>query len=751
MLRTTTWACALGSLLLPQAHAQHNTSPETSRTALSATALKDTPLQEVTVSATRTARSAQNTPATVTAPSQAQAQQRGARHIKEWFAEELGVSVRQVAPRFTAAGSAAGRAGIEGVNVRGLEGNQVLMAVDGIRLPLAFSFGAFATGRGDYVALEGLRKAEILRGPASTQFGSDGLAGAVNFSTLGVVDVLGPGRNSGGFASARYSSLDRSLALSGSAAAQGEQWSGLLLMSRTQGHETSNQGLNSAQNLERTRPNPLDYRQRYVLGKLGWKPQAAHQLEAHLEVLQRHQNTEVYSARAKPPLQASSVVDLDAQDRVQRQRLSAHHRYHQPQAALLQRAHTLLYTQRADTRQWAKEDRHTASDRLRDNRYDTQLSGMSTQLEFNGGSALDGALRQRLSLGLDWSQARISSVRDGTVPPGGETFPTKPFPDTRFTQSGLFAQSELSWGPLDLIPALRLEQFQLSPSLAGYGGGPVTALRDQAWTPRLGLVWRLAPLATPYAQWAQGFRAPTPDQVNNGFSNVASGYMTLGNPHLKPEHANSLELGVRGHWSASQSQPGAGLRWSLALYDNRYSDFIQQKTVGGTGTVSDPLKFQYVNSTQARIRGAELRLQWLGTQGLSAGSGLAWSRGHTVDAGVSRPLNSVNPLQLQAWLAQERAQWGARLAVQHQRAKKLSDIDATPRQVPFAPPASTVFNLSLRWQATPALTLQAHVDNLFNRRYWLWSDVRGLPANSPVADAYTASGRNARVSLRHDF
>src|SRR6218665_2291011 len=60
---------------------------------------------------------------------------------------------------------------------------------------------------------------------------------------------------------------------------------------------------------------------------------------------------------------------------------------------------------------------------------------------------------------------------------------------------------------------------RLSPSSAGYPGGTAVVLSGQAVTPRLGAVWQLAPSFAPYGQFAKGFRAPTPDQVNNGFTN----------------------------------------------------------------------------------------------------------------------------------------------------------------------------------------------------------------------------------------
>jgi hemoglobin/transferrin/lactoferrin receptor protein len=34
-------------------------------------------------------------------------------------------------------------------------------------------------------------------------------------------------------------------------------------------------------------------------------------------------------------------------------------------------------------------------------------------------------------------------VRDGTVPPAGETFPTRAFPTTDYTLAGAYAQDEI--------------------------------------------------------------------------------------------------------------------------------------------------------------------------------------------------------------------------------------------------------------------------------------------------------------------
>lgn len=695
-----------------------------------------TRLDEVTVSATRSERRVDQVPATVTVIPAAQIEQRGARDIKDVFSDELDVSVRAAATRFTAAGAATGRAGNEGINIRGLEGNQVLMLVDGIRVPNSFSFGSFATGRGDYLDIDGLKTVEVLRGPASTQYGSDGLAGAVSFRTLDPGDLLKPGQTVGGFARSSYASVDRSWTNTLGVAGANERWQGMLLGSHRQGHEVANQGSNAALNLNRTEPNPVDYRNGYLLGKAVLRLDATQQLGFAFETQKRRQDTEVYSARAAAPLSSTSAIDLDTRDHIERQRVSLEHRFNDLNAELIQRAESRLYWQDARVRQYAAEDRYTAADRTRDNTYRSKVLGFSTLLESN----LTGWLNQRLTYGADWSRSRISGVRDGSVPPVGESFPTKPFPDTDHVLAGAFVQSEIQAGAFSIIPGLRFDHYSLSPSTAGYSGTAVR-LSGQAATPRLGVVWQWKPTFAPYGQWAKGFRAPTPDQVNNGFSNLASGYTTVGNANLKAEHAESLELGFRGRLKQ--------VRYSVAAFENRYRDFISQQAVGGAGTAANPTVFQYINLANARIRGLEARSEWTMDRHWTATAGFAYAKGHSEAKGVKTPLDTVQPFKLALGLRHEQATWGARAQLVHSAGKARSDISTGAAQ--FAPPAYTVLDLGWHWKLRPQVTLNANLNNVFNARYWRWFDVSGLAANTTVADAYTAPGRHAQVSVRYDF
>jgi hemoglobin/transferrin/lactoferrin receptor protein len=80
-----------------------------------------------------------------------------------------GVSVTQGGTRF----------GDEGFTIRGLSGNRVLQLIDGIPVADQFDIGDFSNSTQDYLVPDAISRVEILRGPASTLFGSDALGGVV--------------------------------------------------------------------------------------------------------------------------------------------------------------------------------------------------------------------------------------------------------------------------------------------------------------------------------------------------------------------------------------------------------------------------------------------------------------------------------------------------------------------------------------------------------------------------------------------
>jgi len=720
---------ALACIFAAPAFAQQTSPPDVTR------------LREVSISATRTESPVEELPVTVRTLTAEQIEKGLATDVKDLIRYEPGVSVRAQPSRITAAGASTGRGGNEGFIIRGLEGNQVLIQVDGIRLPNSYSFGPNNFGRGDYIDLEAMKSVEILRGPASTLYGSDGLAGAVTFVTKDPADYLSLlGKDTYLGLRSSYAAADRSWANTLSGAWRSGNVEGLVLYTRRDGSETRNMGSDNSANVNRTAPNPQDIGTDYLLGKLLFRPDGRNTWRLTLESLDRRIDTNAQSAIAVPPLAATSVIGLTAKDSISRDRISLDHQYLNIDHAWLQRAKWNVFYQDASQRQLALEDRNTAADRTRDSRYNQKGWGGGLELESNF-KAINA--QHRLIYGADIANSRYQGIRDGTVPPVGETFPTKAFPDTDYRTAGAFVQDEVALGQLSLIPGLRYDWYKLSPKTdAQYAGGAVSGQSKGEFSPKLGAVYRLAPAVNVFAQYAHGFRAPTPDQVNNGFQNLVANYRSIANPDLKPETSNSVEAGVRGAGSVG--------RYSASAFSGRYKDFISQQQISGSFTVGDPGIFQFVNLSNVTISGWEARGEWYVARGFTATGALAYAKGDSNTNGVKAPLDTIDPLKTVLGLkyAAPSSRWGGAVNATHVKAKEGDRVSAATF---FKAPAFTIFDLTAFYNVSKNVAINAGLFNLTNQKYWIWSDVRGLADASTVKDAYTQPGRNASVSLRVQF
>ena len=77
-----------------------------------------------------------------------------------------------------------GRIFNEGFRIRGLGGKRVNVIIDGVRIPDSY----VGYGR-DVVDVDLVKKVEILKGPSSALYGSDGLAGAISYTTKDASDL----------------------------------------------------------------------------------------------------------------------------------------------------------------------------------------------------------------------------------------------------------------------------------------------------------------------------------------------------------------------------------------------------------------------------------------------------------------------------------------------------------------------------------------------------------------------------------
>ncbi|PEQ13848.1 TonB-dependent receptor [Novosphingobium sp. PC22D] len=695
-------------------------------------------LNQIVVTATRTPVRIEDVPATVSVKSSEEIADEMATDIKDLVRFEPGVSVQRQPARFGAALGSTGRDGNAGFNIRGIGGNRVLIQVDGVRVPDGFSFGAQASGRGDYVDLGLIKSVEILRGPSSALYGSDGLAGAVSFITADPADFLDANERIGGFVRASYASADQEFAETAILAGRFGEWSMMAAYTRRDFEELDNKGTVGGTGAARTKPNPQDGRSDAVLGRLVYEPAGGHKLRLTGEYVDTRLDTDGLTNLS------STVELLRARDTGKRKRVTLDWTWEGTGA--IDYAHAAVFWQDGEDVQFTDEDRTPAEDRERLNTFENRVIGAAADARADFAT---GPVLHRLVFGGDVNRTRQEGLRDGTVPPFGETFPTRAFPSTDFTRVGLFVGDEIGIadGALTLYPALRFDWYDLSPRndplLPQFDA---SGQKDSRLSPKLGAVWKLAEGVRIFANYATGFKAPEPGQVNQFFENLAFGYTSRPNPDLGPERSESFEGGLR--------LTSRHVSLDLTAFSSRYRDFISQEVVSGSFTPTDPAVYQFVNLDRVRVKGAEARFEARSASGLHANLALSYAKGTVIDPdGARTPLSTVDPLKLVAGAGYRDpgGRFGAQVIATHSAQKALDRTTGLCTPSCFRPDAFTILDLTAFAALTEALKLRAGVFNLLDEKYAWWSDVRGLASTSSVTDAYTQPGRNASVSLTYRF
>lgn len=715
-------------------------------------------LQQVTVTGTRTERTLADSPASITVIDRERLRRELVQNIQDLVRYEPGVSVRRSV-----------RYGLQDFNIRGLDANRVLIQVDGIRQPERFSFGPFTIGR-DTFELETLKTVEIIRGPASTLYGSDALGGVVTYTTLDPADLLGE-RDSHVGLSSQYDSKNQGYVNTLSLAGRQDNLEALLIYTRRDAREPDIQADPSFKDRQTVEGDN-------VLAKLVYRFSPFDSLTLTAEYF-HNRTTTTFSPRNLDP----GIRLFRETIETERSRLSLEYRYANPDTPAFELATVQIYYQPARTQEPSVEERTlTVQGRPVPVRRDTfnelvsNILGASVQAQSRFQT---GDLSHRLVYGMEISTTRNERPRNRfqtnlltgavtqNIPP--DTFPTKDFPDSDTVRFGLYLQDEIDFGGgnFTLIPGIRYDTYRLTPSPDEAflkSGAEAASLFADAISPKVGLVWRINPNLTFTAQYNTGFRAPQYNEINSGFTNLVSPffrYRTLSNPNLRPETSQGFEVGLRGIYPQAS--------FSLAAYYNTYNDFIEAfREVGSEPSPPGPpgspppppvTLFQSQNVSRARIYGVEATGQYFFSPdltGWSLNGSFAWAVGDNLTE--NKPLLSIEPLTAVLGLHYDDPSqiWGARLVatlVADPRDPQREVVQPNPNappQIPFVPKGYTVvdllgyYNLDDNWQ------LNFGVFNLFDEKYFLYSETRSLFVG-PEVERRAQPGRHAALSFSTRF
>lgn len=648
-----------------------------------------------------------------------------------------------------------GQSGYSSYNIRGMEGNRVLMMIDGVRQPDLYVSTSFAqnsdseggAGR-DYYDPAMFGVTEILKGSASALYGSDAMGGAISFFTPEASDLIEGDNYYGGLLRGSYFTRNRSIAGQAFFALEKETYSLLLGYSGRKAHALENNG--------KGLPNPNNMESSSYLAKMTWQPNQQHFFKLTLENFERHNAVEVLAATGFSNIFDKEILNWESQSR---RRASLLWRYTPSWG--LDEIETHFYYQVAENE--AINHSESIYGRIRDQRivFDSEIMGVHT-------TAHKRLENHQFAFGgdLSLSESKNSFLRtDNGLPP----YPNRiTFAPADTTRASLFVQDQ--WKPFgserwSLIGGLSVDYYAVHPKMSAMYLEHINRLnlgRNRIMpaqkhdivsvSPRLDVIYKLNEQTRIYAQYAHGVRNPSAEEMSMLFDHPPSGItptgsLTVPNPDLQEEKSDFFEMGIK--------QERDAYRWRVAAFYTHYTDFIENGV--DTGLTNDEGRsiLTTMNRGKVDIYGFELsgsyKLEDLSRHLDGLEVGLSTSRSWGIDRAENAWLNTIEPWKTIGWMSYTAPseKWGIKCS--------LTYVDSVHHVSGsfFRPPSYKTLDLSAFWKMTEDLTLQVGVNNLFNQRYWLWGNTRrsgGHMVNSRVIDErYTAPGINGFLSLTYRF
>ena len=259
-----------------------------------------------------------------------------------------------------------------------------------------------------------------------------------------------------------------------------------------------------------------------------------------------------------------------------------------------------------------------------------------------------------------------------------------------------------------------------------------------------------------------GFRAPTIEELY-----IAGGtpddITSMPNPDLEAEYATNFDVALVGNAGA--------LDYRVGVFFSDYKDFIEnvrvERTNPETGLPDPDGYLTPMNTADAEIKGLELALNLdlnqFGLTGFNTSLSAAYTDGEE-DNGD--PIFSVQPFNA-VWSVEYSADnWGVAMYTNFTKGKDKDDAYNTDaedgsRTYPlYLSNTATVIDLAGYYNVTENITLRAGVNNLTDKEYFLWDNVRfvdqadmrpGIGVDGDGVNRYSESGRNFEASINVMF
>lgn len=438
-------------------------------------------------------------------------------------------------------------------SLRGFSGPDVIITLDGARQ----NFDSGHDGR-FFIDPSLVRDVEVLRGPASSLYGSGGMGGVIAFRTVRAEDLLAPGEKVGMTLSGGYQSVNRERL--GTVIAYGRPGAGLDLLASVTRRASGAIKLGDGSELDRTDDDIVA-----GLAKAGWRFDRHQRFEASF---QRFSN-EAQEPNNGQGTGSGGLVEKD----IRADNLRFAYGYKNPANPWID-LDLVLYRTEFRVDELRLDDQGTGP---RGELLKRDVDTLGLRLDNRSRVKLPGAIQVTFTYGGEAYRDR----QDGGAGPGERDG----VPDAEADFAGVFGQTEIRIprplgvvpGEVLLIPGLRYDRYRSSSPIAG-------GTEDRALSPRLGVSYLPTPWSLLFAHYGAAFRAPT---VNELFPNGVHFRIPIGpgvtnrfvpNPDLAPQRTRTLELGAGLDFRDVLGQSDR-LRLKAAHFRIRGEDFIDLEVV----------------------------------------------------------------------------------------------------------------------------------------------------------------------------
>ncbi|MGP8306781.1 TonB-dependent hemoglobin/transferrin/lactoferrin family receptor [Vibrio sp. YIC-376] len=643
------------------------------------------------------------------------------------------------------------RFGISGFNIRGMEGDRVKIVVDGVQQATPFNPGGGAVQAiyPNAIELDTLVNIEINKGPSSTLYGSDAMAGVVVLKTKDPSDVLKTDGDESRFGiKSSYYSSDEQFKNTLTWAMRRGALETLLIGTYAKGNELETYGDGAdIDGSDRGLENPADKDLNNVLAKMYYRLNDSNKIGVVFE--RYNYNYDENTRKGNYTLNFGSIpgvtyANTNSADETTRTRYGLNYELTHENVIFDSMKLSLNY----QTTETVNENFSNVADHLGYIGY----SGDRTRLRQAEDKSIqfDGQFGKLVTLGnsvheLTYGVSYVNTEFDlnnidiyhdtNTSNPGSTTIP-----DAKVNQWGVFLQDNafLFEDTLVLNAGIRYDSFEADPS----SDEGFTTVRkknsNDALTGKLGAVYHFNDKLSTFAQISQGFKAPTIEQLYYEYN---TGAEFVPNPDLEAEKSLSYEMGFRGQNDFA--------KFELTGFITQYKDFIDSENLVSVDPDKD--RFTIVNRDEVNISGVEFSSTLLLDESFSAPKGMYTKIYVTYldseDKSTGKELESVAPLSSVFGLGydNDEHQFGA-LASLKLSAKK--DNWADEDQIDSS--GYGVMDVTAYYTPVRDLTISAGLFNALDKKYWTYQDVRGLDS-SDNKDFYSQPGRNWGVSVDYQF